>query len=1153
MNQSIGLKNLIARCNYFRNSRNDTMYRKEYLVYMFFQFAKMNADEKPNLATEIIQIKRLLETKCKNVAVSESGVLEFLKNNKNESLTSVKLEHLLELAQKLATDSKAHEVATYHLFHVLFEENMFPYSLRHLVNIKEKTQIKEVINDKELQEIKNALDGVINEKEKDVKQEKQKQEKAHELLDLNEKIKDMSEYILSKVKGQDHVVSTLASGYWNAEVLNEADKNRVRPKAIFTFAGPPGVGKTFMAKEMAKYLGLKFKTIDMSKCSDDQIGVMTFQGLQKTWKDSKPGEVVTFVKENPKCVLLFDEVEKAHLNVLYLFYQILDQGVLYDLYREENISFKDVIIIMTTNAGHNLYEGKEEENLALIPKKKIIQALEKDKNPQTKEPFFPTALVSRMASGNVLMFNHLQYHNLEDICRVELNKQKELFEKQYHVDIEIDEKIPSLLLYKEGGICDARNLTGQTRLFFTNSIYHFIQLYEKDKDAFTKNIKKIKFTVEDWNKIDELDKIFKKPEKEEILYFNNDLTGNSLKGYLKEYELNVTSDNEEAYKLFEKKDFQMVLLDMFVNVKSYDINELDSYNGLGAINIKASIFDQVRKFVEEIAEKYPYVPIYVIERREFVIDDRTLQQLIELGIRGKMNIPGNTVGDYRKQIKAYLERAYLQNVASNMISRRKMIKFDVSSLSNEQEKTVYLRCRNYELVDMVDIGDDEFIVNDAERPTEKFDDVIGASAAKKELTFFMNYLQNPKKFLAKGLKPPKGILFYGPPGTGKTMLAKAMAGESDITFISESASNIVGSSSNNASEMIRDMFKRARKYAPSILFIDEIDAIGRTRTGSNIYTENALNTLLTELDGFKVNLRKPVFLIAASNFSIDENDGAKSLDSALVRRFDRQILIDLPSKEERYQLLKMLCAKIENCFVSDETLRNIANRSLGLSNAILTNVINTAARDAEQKGVKITDEFFIEAFELTVHGEVKDWGVESLERTAFHEAGHAYMYWKNGQTPSYLTIVARGNHGGYMQRDADEAGAMLKTRKELLRDIRVSLAGRASEIVRYGDEDGVSTGISGDLRQASHVAKCMLSYYGMDDEFGFAYIDDSLMKSSEMAMLMHQKISTVLKQQMQVTIDEIKADYDKVQRLATALIDKTSMSGEEIKAVLEEC
>ena len=221
MNQSIGLKNLIARCNYFRNSRNDTMYRKEYLVYMFFQFAKMNANEKPNLATEIIQIKRLIETKCKNVAVSESGVLDYLKNNKNESLTAVKLEHLLELAEKLATDSKSHEVATYHLFHVLFEDNMFPLSLRHLFMIKEKTQIKEIIDDKDIQELNNVIKNVKNEKEKEVKQ--QKQEKAHELLDLNERIKDMSEYILSKVKGQDHVVSTLASGYWNAEVLNEAD------------------------------------------------------------------------------------------------------------------------------------------------------------------------------------------------------------------------------------------------------------------------------------------------------------------------------------------------------------------------------------------------------------------------------------------------------------------------------------------------------------------------------------------------------------------------------------------------------------------------------------------------------------------------------------------------------------------------------------------------------------------------------------------------------------------------------------------------------------------------------------------------------------------------------------------------------------------
>ena len=161
------------------------------------------------------------------------------------------------------------------------------------------------------------------------------------------------------------------------------------------------------------------------------------------------------------------------------------------------------------------------------------------------------------------------------------------------------------------------------------------------------------------------------------------------------------------------------------------------------------------------------------------------------------------------------------------------------------------------------------------------------------------------------------------------------------------------------------------------------------------------------------------------------------------------------------------------------------------------------------------------------------------------------MYWKNGQTPSYLTIVARGNHGGYMQRNEDEARAPLKTKKELLRDIRVSLAGRASEIVRYGSEDGISTGISGDLQQASRVAKYMLSYYGMDDDFGFAFIDSDMMKTSEMSMMMHRQISKILKEQMLVTIEEIKADFLRVERLACALIDKTSMTGDQIKAVLE--
>ena len=1151
LNNSTGLERILTLSNIQRQIKQDSAVRKEYLVLSILKLANMDEKNMPELASEIIQVRRLLSTKTKlNLQEVEKKVIDLINGKKTEELTYVTLPQLIQRAQVLANDSMADEVMAYHFFHVLFQEDMFPLSLRDIFTIKQDTPIKEIVSNEEIKTFKKILNNIAEEKKKSMEEKKKEEqpktpETILELFDLKEKINQMSEYILKNVKGQDQAVSSLVRGYWNAE-LASFDTSRKGPKAIFTFAGPPGVGKTYLAEQLAEFLGIKHMIVDMSQCSDDDAGIQIFQGIQDSYKGKdNRGEVTKFVKEHPQSILIFDEVEKAHTNVLYLFYQILGQGTLEDLYLKEEISFKDTIIIFTTNVGHNLYEGKEEENLSLLPTKKIVQAMKTDINPLTEKPFFPSALVSRMASGVILMFNHLQYHYLEEICSHELDKQKALFEKQYHIDIEFDEKLPSLLLYREGGLCDARTITGQTKAFFSNEIYQFLQLYENHQQTFIDNVHKIVFSVDDWNRIGKLDKIFERQEKEEILIFNNNTLGNSLAQHIKDYDFSITSDVDEAMNYFEQKDFQMVLLDMFAYVaKSNTMEEL------GAIDIKASIFDGVRKFVENITEKYPYIPIYVLEKQGMTINDQLLQQLIEMGVRGKMSLTSPTVTIYKQQIEKYLHRAYLQGVASQMISRRKVIKFDVSS--SIEEKIVYLRCRNYELEDLVDVEDDAFIVSDIERPTIKFSDVIGASSAKKELQFFMNYLSNPKKFLAKGLKPPKGILFYGPPGTGKTMLAKAMAGESDITFISESASNIISNPSLNGAEAIRNIFKRARKYAPAILFIDEIDAIGRTRTGMHVGTETALNTLLTELDGFKVDLRKPVFLISATNFSIDEKDGPKSLDSALVRRFDRHILIDLPSKEERYALLKMLCAKLDGCLVTDKTLQNVASRSLGLSNAVLTNVVNTAARDAQHREVPITDELFIDAFEITVHGEVKDWGVESLERTAFHEAGHAYMYWKNGQTPSYLTIVSRGNHGGYMQKDEDEARALSKTKKELLNDIRVALAGRASEMIHYGKEDGISTGISSDLRYATQVARYMLSYYGMNEDFGFAFIDDEMMKTGEMSMKIHQEVSEILKEQMQLTLDEINQDFHLVKRLANALIEKTSLTGEEIKGVLED-
>jgi ATP-dependent Clp protease ATP-binding subunit ClpA len=315
-----------------------------------------------------------------------------------------------------------------------------------------------------------VMDAEYRSADTDKTEEKTEEMSRDFLPALTSRIRHMRAKLLSTVHGQDHVVHAFTEGMFAAEVLAASDEKRKRPRAIFVFAGPPGVGKTFLAEQAAEALAIPFKRFDMSSFSDHQ-SYMSLIGFEKSYQGAKPGTLTGFVKEQPHSILLFDEIEKAHLNTIHLFLQILDAGRLADRFMDEDISFKDTIIIFTSNAGRSLYEGDARQNAAGVPRKTLINALETEKNPQTGQPFFPAAITSRMATGWPLLFNHLQAHHLDKISGGELSRFCQLFEKQYGIEAGFDELVPTALLFQEGGAADARTLRAQTELFFKNEVF----------------------------------------------------------------------------------------------------------------------------------------------------------------------------------------------------------------------------------------------------------------------------------------------------------------------------------------------------------------------------------------------------------------------------------------------------------------------------------------------------------------------------------------------------------------------------------------------------------------------------------------------------------------------------------------------------------
>ena len=558
-----------------------------------------------------------------------------------------------------------------------------------------------------------------------------------------------------------------------------------------------------------------------------------------------------------------------------------------------------------------------------------------------------------------------------------------------------------------------------------------------------------------------------------------------------------------------------------------------------------------KEFLAYAKERYD-TPLYILETDERKISWEETVSFVQNGAQGVLSIATKQAGHFAKKIGEICSTAYLQGNLLKLSKMNKVLSYNTVQTISKSGKNATIELYGFSLTLSVDADDVGSIVGNMSKPNIHFADVIGAEDAKDELRYFVDYLKDPIRFVRKGVKAPKGILLYGPPGTGKTMLAKAMAGESDVTFIAAEGNQFLKKFVGEGSESVHELFGVARKYAPSILFIDEIDAIGRDRNSSSPTADSSadvLTSFLTEMDGFHSDVNKPVFVLAATNFSV-ERGTEKSLDPALLRRFDRRIYVDLPNTAEREKYIRLKISKNANVKLTDEFIGNLSMRSAGMSLAELESVIELALRNSIKAHNNIVDDGVMEeAFESFSNGEEKKWDADLLRRTAIHESGHALICWSTGELPTYLTIVARGNHGGYMQH-ATEEGKAVYTKAELLGKIRTALGGRAAELVYFGKEDGLSTGPSGDLQSATLLAKQLICNYGMEESFGLVSIAPSEIEG-QLAVEIRKHIGELLMKELNVAIQYISENKCVIDRLVSELLSKNHLKGDEMKQIFE--
>ena len=960
----------------------------------------------------------------------------------------------------------------------------------------------------------------------------------NDLTSLIKKVKDAQRVLLECVRGQDHAVNALISGYYQSEIVSLTKNEKNKPKATFLFTGPPGVGKTFLAEQAARALNIPFMRFDMSEYSDKEAN-LEFCGSDKVYKNAKEGNVTGFVAQNPKSILLFDEIEKAHLNIIHLFLQILDAGRIRDNFTDEEVSFSETILIFTTNAGRKLYEDPDIQTLSTVSRKQVLNALSLDISPVTNAPLFPAAICSRFAAGNVIMFNRLGVNELIQIAQREFKNLSHAFKKKTGISISIDRKVLYALLFAEGGNVDARTVRGRAASFFCQETFELFRLMTSDERLLdVRQLEEIKFNIE-MPTDERTSGLFKDADKYGVLVFASDVVGKECKEYLDGINVFCASDIATAKETIYGNNVSLILCDIKCGISKTRKNvlNLEDVDSLG-----------IEFF--EYAIKNTHIPTYVFEEREGSITQEEVLSFMRNGARGIIPLYADKKYNFLSNILTKCNIANQQSKLLELARLNKILSFKTGQKVSDNGKKATITLFDFKLEMAPDVEDGKSILSAVSKPSVRFSDVIGAEDAKGELSYFVDYLKDPISYMRKGVRAPKGILLYGPPGTGKTLLAKAMAGESDVTFIAAEGNSFLKKYVGEGAEKVHELFRLARKYAPAILFIDEIDAIGRDRNISGGAENNAADVLtafLTEMDGFRTQPDKPVFVLAATNYDVEPGSG-KVLDASLLRRFDRKILVDLPNKSERERFIKLKIAKNKNIVLSDEQIDNIAIRSTNMSLADLESIFELALRNSiKAKDYIVGDECLENAFESYNSGEVKKWDAAQLEKTARHEAGHALLCWLSGETPSYLTIVARGSHGGYMQHAGDESKGVY-TKAELLDRIRTSLAGRAAEVVYYGETDGISTGASGDLQSATSLAEQMICVYGMDEDIGLSTINiresDSLYYSK-----IRDKINKILSVEFEKAKKAISDNINAINNLVKVLMEKNHLKSNEIEKI----
>lgn len=981
--------------------------------------------------------------------------------------------------------------------------------------------------------------------------------------------KRLREQLKAKVKGQDLAVEKFVDGYIRYQIRGKVPG---KPACVFLFAGPPGTGKTYLAETFTGIMaheGYQYKRFDMAAYSGSNDIVTGLVGFEKTWRGAQPGQLTEFVKMNPKCVLLFDEIEKASAQVRYLFLSILEGAVLTDRFYDEQVSFEDAILIFTTNEGKDLYEDNRRANLTALPDPVVIDGLRASR--------FAPELISRFMSGTVIMFNHLSYSHMMDLFEASMNDELHSVRiKDLDYKFQYENELPKLYILSKGDQIDARFVGANTKQMVDD---FFLKAIETIKNEHAGNLDWIKNILVSVNVGEEVREYFKMTQKPRILGYTDGDTVYYVGKAAYMHNGSSTQKGREALCQMADCDWAGSRESFKESLQGCNWNSRSREDRYDAVLIDLADEDDTGEgyaCLKAAVEEKRDIPIIIVDRKEEGKIERTL--LAELGVtdfvRGITYKPqqgntGNSDNDKesqerdgilldREELETILDRQHFVEMALLLARKNQRISSSVVYKWNERSGLLNI-CFDKLCVKAATEEDAEDRRQDRRyllenKPQVRVEDIFGGELVKKAVRRCIDNIKNPGKYREAGARLMKGILMYGAPGMGKTMFAKAMAYESGAAFISAVGADFLN---ENGIVKMEEMFRTARRKKPCIFFIDEFDAISKDRNGGVTSTQEAvLEKFLKEMDGLETD-NEGIYVVGATNYPLE------ALDSAVTRRFSAKILFPYPNMREREEFLfhilekKGLKSKISER--AAKTLNLMMYRKMRNYSEIET-FIEESIAEAVYQGVDVTERFLFNRVHDETYGAARsERNQEEFMVTAFHEAGHAVLQYYFGLKNDYVTIVPRGDYNGYAL-----AQSRLYSGQDFLNQICISMAGRISEmkfleLMGTDSRAGINVGAESDMQKATQIAYDYVCRYGMSGrmvvvpERFLSQInnchEDVLPESEKEAIW--ASVNQVLEQQWKLTEQRLQKWWGEVWALAFSLMNMQELDGKTLEEVIQ--